>query len=219
MSEDRRPPPGAGTTEEDVVPYEADSGDPTEALTTVPTHGSTAVGGGDGRAFAPTSSLPTGSLPPGDQAGRDPREAAPAGPGRGTVPRPLRTEPRPTASRTGTRRRARLAVTRVDPWSVFLLSLLVSLFLAVVLVVAVAVLYALLDSLGVLSSIDTFAGDLQLIDPGETVLGAGRVLGIAAVVAAVNVVLLTVLATLAAFLYNVCASLTGGVEVVLAERD
>ena len=31
--------------------------------------------------------------------------------------------------------------------------------------------------------------------------------------------LLTVLATLSAFLYNLCASLTGGVEVVLAERD
>ena len=34
-----------------------------------------------------------------------------------------------------------------------------------------------------------------------------------------DIVLLTVLATLGAFLYNLCAALTGGIEVTLTERD
>jgi hypothetical protein len=110
-------------------------------------------------------------------------------------------------------------VTRVDPWSVFVLSLLISIFLGIVLLVAVFVLYGLLDSLGVLDSVNSFAQDLQIIDAGQSVVSRGQVLTVAAVLAAVDVVLLTVLATLGAFLYNVCASLTGGVEVALAERE
>lgn len=119
----------------------------------------------------------------------------------------------------GQRRRARLGLVRVDPWSVFVLSLLISVFLGIVLVVAVVVLYSLLSTLGVLDSLDTFARDLQIIKEGQSLIGFTRVFGIAAVIAALDVVLLTVLATLAAFLYNLCASFTGGVEVVLAERD
>lgn len=136
---------------------------------------------------------------------------------RGT--RPVRFDPRAGTGRPGARRRARLGVTRVDPWSVFLLSFLVSLFLGVILVVAVVVLYLLLSSLGVLEAVDTFARDLQLIDADTSLLRLPTVLGIAAVLAAVDAVLLTALATLGAFLYNLCASLTGGVDVVLVERD
>lgn len=138
----------------------------------------------------------------------------------GRAARPNRFDARPPApARAATKRRARLAVSRVDPWSVFVLSLLVSLFLGVVLIVAVFVLYSVLDSLGVLSSVTTFAQDLQIIGADQSLVSLGRVLGVAAVLAAVDVVLLTALATLAAFLYNLCASITGGFEVVLAERD
>lgn len=132
----------------------------------------------------------------------------------------VRVGPRadPRGARPG-RRRARLGLTRVDPWSVFVLSLVVSLFLGVVLLVAVAVLYALLDGLGVLSSVDSLAQELDLIAEGQPLFGLGRVLGLTAVIAAVDIVLLTVLATLGAFLYNLCAALTGGIEVTLTERD
>ena len=135
---------------------------------------------------------------------------------------PVRPTPRPdqrSASRTPARRRARLALKRVDPWSVFVLSFLVSLFLAVVLLVAVIALYALLSSLGVLSAVDEFARDLEIVEPEQSLLGLGRVLVVTGTIAIIDVVLLTVLATLAAFLYNLCAALTGGVEVVLAERE
>lgn len=176
---------------------------PTDALATA------------GAASAGSAAAPSAAAPSAGAAGRTGSEPLGRAPGR-----PARFDPRPTPpARPGTKRRARLAVSRVDPWSVFVLSLLISLFLGVVLIVAVFVLYSLLDSLGVLSSVTTFAKDLQIISADQSLVSLGRVLGIAAVLAAVDVVLLTALATFAAFLYNVCASITGGFEVVLAERD
>lgn len=216
MSEDRSPlaPDGsAASVRDDVVPYEGDKGPPESASS-----GSAGSPSGQERrrgqqpADALTEAFPTAAAPGGPSR----RE----GPARPPGSRPLRYDPRAgTPARSTQRRRARLALTRVDPWSVFVLSLLVSLFLGVVLLVAVGALYSLLASLGVLDSINTFAQDLQIVGDGESVIGAGRVLGVAAVVAALDVVLLTVLSTLGAFLYNVCAGLAGGVEVVLAERE
>lgn len=145
--------------------------------------------------------------------------AAPPGALPGTGSGSAARDARSTPVRPVPRRRAKLALTRVDPWSVFVLSLLISIFLGVVLFVCVFVLYNLIESLGVIASINDFAETLQIIGPGESVVTSGRVYGIAAVVAAVDVVLLTVLATLGGFLYNLCASLTGGVEVTLGERD
>lgn len=113
-------------------------------------------------------------------------------------------------------RKARLALRRLDPWSVFVMSLLLSLFLAVMTIVAAVVLYAVLDWLGIPSSINKTASDVQ--GQGD-VITRGRFLGGAALLAAVNVVLLTALATLGSLLYNVCATFTGGVEVTFAERD
>lgn len=113
-------------------------------------------------------------------------------------------------------RRARLSLRRIDPWSVFVLSLLISLFLGVVTIVAGFVLYNVLDQLGVPQSVNTAVTDVK---GGAPPLTSSRFVGIAALLAAVNVVLLTALATFGALLYNLCASFTGGIEVTLAEGD
>jgi hypothetical protein len=130
---------------------------------------------------------------------------------------------RPATRAPGRSRRARLVLQRVDPWSVFLFSLVASICLGIVLLVAVATLYLVLGNLGVLGSVNTVLGEVLGSagpdDVAQPFFTAGRVLGATAVLAAVDVVLLTVLATLSALLYNLCASLTGGVEVVLGERE
>ncbi|MGZ6827568.1 MAG: DUF3566 domain-containing protein [Mycobacteriales bacterium] len=113
-------------------------------------------------------------------------------------------------------RRARLTLRRLDPWSVFVMSLLLSLFLAVATIVASVVLYTVLDALGIPHSVNKAVTDVQGSGP---VLTRGRFLGFAALLAAVNVVLLTAVATLGSLLYNLAASFTGGLEVTLAERD
>ena len=42
---------------------------------------------------------------------------------------------------------------------------------------------------------------------------------ITAIVGAINIVLFTALATVAAFIYNAAAAMSGGVELTLGERD
>jgi hypothetical protein len=114
-------------------------------------------------------------------------------------------------------------LTRVDPWSVFLYSVVSSIFLGIALIVAVAFLYVVLGRLGVVTSLNKLIGDVTA-EPGTAAAPShffsfGATLSAAALVAAVNVVLLTALSTLGAFLYNLCAALTGGVTVTLSDQD
>ena len=51
----------------------------------------------------------------------------------------------------------------------------------------------------------------------EDYLGVQRILGFSVVVAAIDVVIITAVATLFAFLYNLSAVVMGGLEVTLAE--
>jgi hypothetical protein len=119
-------------------------------------------------------------------------------------------------------RRARLSVRRLDPWSVMKFSFAVSLVLFIVMIVAASVLYLALDTMGVFTSINNTLADL--VESGGADgegfrITASGVIGTSAVLGAVNVVLFTALATLGAFIYNVCSDLVGGVEVTLAERE
>ena len=116
-------------------------------------------------------------------------------------------------------RRARLYLTRVDPWSVTKVAFVLSLALGVVLVLVVAGTYYLVASTGVVDTLSTTVDDV--LGTGEfDVLPAiefSRVLGFSSLLALAQVVSLTALATLLSFVYNIAATLTGGVEVVLAE--
>ncbi|GFJ79872.1 hypothetical protein Phou_040520 [Phytohabitans houttuyneae] len=120
-------------------------------------------------------------------------------------------------------RRAKLNVKRIDPWSVMKFSFAVSLVLFIVVIVATSVLYLALDAMGVFESVNSSLTDLVSAGGGENAstfrITAKGVIGTSALIGAVNVVLFTALATLGAFIYNVCADLVGGVELTLAERD
>src|SRR5215210_6582401 len=110
-------------------------------------------------------------------------------------------------------RKARLVLGRVDPWSVMKLSFLLSIALAIVALVAVAVLWSVLDSMGVFDSVGrTVESVTRERDTAQgfdilSYVGFGRVMSVTAALTAVNVVLMTALSTLGAFLYNLAASL------------
>ncbi|MDN4161181.1 DUF3566 domain-containing protein [Nocardioides abyssi] len=119
-------------------------------------------------------------------------------------------------------RRARLRLTRVDPWSVMKTAFLLSIAFAVVTVVSVFMIWSVLGAADVWDSINRTVQDVVGGDDGgsfdiKDYLGTSRVLGFTMLVAAVDVVLLTAVATLGAFLYNMAAALLGGIEVTLAE--
>lgn len=122
-------------------------------------------------------------------------------------------------------RRARLRLTRIDPWSVMKTSFLLSVAFGVVTFVAVFMVWTVLGAAGVWDSINSTVasvveGDSSNSDFDVTnYLGTGRVLGFTLLVSIMNVVLLTAIATLAAFLYNMAAALLGGIEVTLAEDE
>jgi hypothetical protein len=123
-------------------------------------------------------------------------------------------------------RRARLNLKRIDPWSVMKFSFAVSVVLFIVVVVATSVLYLALDSMGVWTSVNSSLKTLVSASGGTDAstqtgfqITAWGIIGTSMLIGAVNVVLFTALATLGAFIYNVCADLVGGIELTLAERD
>jgi hypothetical protein len=115
-------------------------------------------------------------------------------------------------------RRARLFVKRVDPWSVMKFSFAVSFVLFFVLVVATSVLYLTLDQMSVFTSVNKALA--QIFGAKDNIkVTATAVIGAAGAIGLVMVVLLTAMLTLAAFIYNVCADLVGGIEVTLSEKE
>ena len=118
-------------------------------------------------------------------------------------------------------RKARLRLSRNDPWSVMKTTFLFSIAFGVMMVVAAFVLWSVLAGSGALEAANTFIN--TLIGDQDTAfnigdfLSASRVLGFATVVAAVDVVIITAVATLFAFLYNLAATVMGGLEITLAE--
>lgn len=129
---------------------------------------------------------------------------------------------RPAAARIRPRR-ARLVLARVDPWSAMKLGFLLSLALAIIAVVAVLVLWTVLDTMGVFDSVGRSVESITRSsdnDAGVDIMGyigLSRVLTVTVALAAVNVVLMTALCTLAAFMYNMAASLVGGLHVTFTE--
>ena len=157
-----------------------------------------------------------------------PQHVGPAPSGRpsgsvGAPPRPGSENARRVKTARRPPRLASLQLKRVDPWTVLKISLIVAIVMFFVWMIAVGILYLTLGSMDVwtkinstfstlTSSPDVASGTTDLITPG-------RVFTISAIVGAINIVLTTALATVAAFIYNAAAAMSGGVELTLGERD
>lgn len=152
-----------------------------------------------------------------------PAQQAAAGAGPGTATDAVRR------SRTGARttprvRKARLRVAKADPWSVMKVSFLLSIALGICTIVASAVLWMVMDAMGVFSTVGgtiseaTGSNESNGFDL-QAFLSLPNVLLFTSVIAVIDVVLATALATLGAFIYNLSAGFVGGVELTLAEDE
>ncbi len=144
-------------------------------------------------------------------------------------PPPIELRRKKSSNSAGARlpRKAHLVLRRVEPWSAMKFSFVVSLVCFVVLFVAVAVLYGVLSALGVFDSLVDLVNQLGKGEQGQSSIPIDiaswfepvRILGYTALIGAVNVVLITALATLGAVIYNVASDLVGGVEVTFSEAE
>lgn len=120
-------------------------------------------------------------------------------------------------------RKARLRIAKLDPWSVMKTALMFSVAAAIILFVAVALLWSVIEASGALDTLQETLNSLLGNPDGSgsvevsSFIDRWRVLGFTAIVSGINVILLTALATLAAFLYNLSSSVLGGLDITLAE--
>jgi hypothetical protein len=103
-------------------------------------------------------------------------------------------------------------------------SFLLSLALGICTVVAAALLWMVLDAMGVFSTVGGTVSEATGSNESngfdlQAFLSLPHVLIFTSVIAVIDVVLLTALATLGSFIYNLSAGFVGGIEVTLAEDE
>ena len=131
--------------------------------------------------------------------------------------------PKPKVGTARRTRKARLRISQVDPWSVMKTSFLFSIAAGIMLVVAVYAFWTVLSSTQLFDSINEMVQNV-VSTPGDSTpfrvqeyVNTQKVMGVAALIACVDVLIFTALATLGSFLYNLAATMLGGLEVTLAE--
>lgn len=194
------------------------------------------LGCGDGSpAEAYASELPDLSGPTPRAPQRNPAPARPAEGGAGSRGdsaagssggRSITAESRDARVQLSARRsrgpvRASMQIRRIDPWSTLKVSLLLSVALFFVWMITVAFLYLVLGGMGVWAKLNSNVGDLLNNANGSSaeLVSSGTIFGGAFLIGLVNIVLMTALATIGAFVYNLITDLIGGIEVTLADRD
>lgn len=117
-------------------------------------------------------------------------------------------------------RKARLLVSKVEPFSVLKIAFLLSVGFGVITVVAAVGIWAVLDLSGTFDSFNQLMRDAigaeDNFDLRDSV-SLGQVASYATIIAVVNVVVISVVSMLGAVLYNIGASLVGGAGVTLTD--
>ncbi|MGP9683406.1 DUF3566 domain-containing protein [Brachybacterium sp. AOP3-A1-3] len=117
-------------------------------------------------------------------------------------------------------RRVRLTLARLDPFSVMKLSFLVAIALGIATVVAVILTWNLVDAIGLWDKVDQLGRDLNGGSPLPFMefFQFSKMVSYGTIVAVVNVVIITALGTLLAFLYNLVAALLGGLKLTFTDE-
>ncbi len=117
-------------------------------------------------------------------------------------------------------RQVTLHLTHIDPWSAAKRAFVLGVLIAGVLIVAIVVLWMVLSAAGVFAAVSSLWSDASgNTGSGISFLSLGRLLGLAMVISAIEIVLLSVLSTLFAVLYNLSVGFTGGVQYTFTDRS
>ena len=127
------------------------------------------------------------------------------------------------AASAGGPRRVRLALTRINPFSVMKVSLLLSVAGGIMFVVAACFVWLMLDLMHVFATIRDLAATVVDQKSNSFValveyLKLKNTFSMSIIIAVLNAVLTTALSTIGAVLYNLTATLVGGVHLTLADE-
>ncbi len=121
----------------------------------------------------------------------------------------------PKPSRGPELKQVRLKLVYIDFFSALKLSFLLGVAQAVVVIVASFLLYMVFVQTGIFDRANTVAGQVlggQQFNIKD-VISVGNVLGFSALVAGINLVIITVLGAVCAVIYNAAAKIVGGLSV------
>jgi len=111
-------------------------------------------------------------------------------------------------------KQVRLRLVYIDFWSALKLSFLAAVAIAIVTVVAFFMVYMVVQATGLIGRVDEF---FQTFSDGGVSLsqfvGLPQVMALAAIVAILNLVVVTVLGAVVAGIYNLAVKITGGLLV------
>jgi len=133
-----------------------------------------------------------------------------------TIQQTRRTSPTP-AGRPAPRR-IRVAIRRVNPWSVLRFSLLFYFCLMLVFVIGLAILYMVVDAIGVVGSLEQLLESLGFGGEAGFEVNGAFLFRTLFLIGLISVVVWSALTLFFAFLYNLISDLVGGIEVTLTER-
>jgi hypothetical protein len=118
------------------------------------------------------------------------------------------------SSHKTTAKQVRLRLVYIDFWSAVKLSFLAAIAIAIVTVVSFVLIYLIVSTTGLIARADEFFGSFSdgsfLI---SQVVGFPQVLAFSAIVAILNLVVITVLGAVIAGIYNLAVKVTGGLLV------
>lgn len=131
--------------------------------------------------------------------------------------------PSPVAQSSGSGRQASLHLNHVEPWSVARIAFAISVAMMIVGVVAMTIFWVVLNVTGVWDQVNDAVTSVLSDDSSSfnitDYLGFWRLIGLTLVLSAINVVMMTALATIGAHLYNLAAQVLGGAEVTFGEES
>lgn len=117
------------------------------------------------------------------------------------------------SSRKPRAKQVRLRLVYIDFWSALKLSFLAAVAIAIMTIVAFFLSYTVVEVTGLIATVDEFLMNVTGGTSIAAMFGLPQVMAFAAVIAILNLIIVTVLGAVVAGIYNVAVKITGGLLV------